>query len=719
LAPLPPHPKHILFKPTTPLADNFVAMAQTSERPPMTPAVPVSYVAAFRQSVGHLRQLIDTTFAGIATHGLVIVLLVLSTFAIWSSVSTSRLGQQAIASTLLSNHYASAAAAVAAEESLERKFRLEPSPNIRQRYQSAAADLITALENVRRAGAPEDEAIVGQVLTAHQPYLQAIERMFAAVERGDSAETLRIDAEEVDPRFEVIEKIVDRAAEDHHRSALAALVALRDREAFNARVTPLVFIAGLVLVALFSNVLYRTRAQLDQQRKQAVHESLHDALTGLPNRTLLNDRFELALRGSRRNGTGVGLLLVDLDRFKDVNDTLGHHYGDQLLVQVGRRIASVLRDCDTIARLGGDEFAVVLPGVEGLDAAFATAHRIHAAMLQPFLLQEVEIDAEASIGVALSGIHGEDTVTLLQRADIAMYSAKHNGAGVCAYDVAADPHSTERLSLLGQLRRAIERGELFLHYQPKVDLHSGALTGVEALVRWNHPERGLLPPGEFIPLAEHTGLIAPLTLNVLDMAIGQMRAWSDSGQPIPVSVNISARNLLDAKIADHIVALLDKHGVPPSLLALEITESAMMLEPQRARRLLDRMHELGVRLALDDFGAGYTSLAQLRDLPINELKIDRSFITALTAKAENSLIVRSIVDLGHNLGMHVVAEGIEDAATGAALNSFGCDMGQGYHLCRPTCAAEIQRWRAQRSTPATASADATVNSTATTTSPQP
>jgi diguanylate cyclase len=445
-------------------------------------------------------------------------------------------------------------------------------------------------------------------------------------------------------------------------------------------------------VVFFSSILRRTRAQLDQQRTKAVHDALHDALTGLPNRTLLADRFEQALRAGARTSSTTALLLIDLDRFKEVNDTLGHHVGDQLLAQIGPRLAGALRGADTVARLGGDEFAVLLPEVDGLEGALDVASRLRQALADAFGVEDVELDIDASIGVVISGIHGNDAQTLLQRADIAMYVAKQQKRGVVVYDPENDDHSPERLSLLGQLRRGIERGELFLQYQPKIDLKTREVVGVEALVRWQHPERGMVPPNDFIPLAEHTGLIGPLTMSVLNMALAQVKVWSDAGDHIPVAVNISARNLSDDAFAGKVKGLLVEHAVAATLLEVEVTESAVMLEPEKAARILNELHAIGIRIAIDDFGAGYTSLAQLKNLPISELKIDKSFILTMHSNADDAMIVKSMVDLGHSLNMKVVAEGIETAHAANTVADLQCDIGQGYHLCRPALAEALMQW---------------------------
>lgn len=427
-----------------------------------------------------------------------------------------------------------------------------------------------------------------------------------------------------------------------------------------------------------------------------MHDALHGALTGLPNRTLLADRFEHALRAGNRNASATALLLIDLDRFKEVNDTLGHHVGDQLLAQIGPRLAGALRGADTVARLGGDEFAVLLPAVDGLAGALDVASRMREALAQSFKVEGVELDIDASIGVVISGAHGNDAQTLLQRADIAMYVAKQQKRGVVVYDPENDDHSPERLSLLGQLRRGIERGELFLHYQPKIKLKTREVVGVEALVRWQHPERGVIPPNDFIPLAEHTGLIGPLTMSVLSMALSQAKVWTDGGHHIPVAVNISARNLSDDDFANKVKRLLDQHAVASGLLEVEVTESAVMLEPERAAQILKQLHAIGVRIAIDDFGAGYTSLAQLKNLPISELKIDKSFILTMHSNPDDAMIVKSMVDLGHSLNMKVVAEGIETAQSMNTLTDLQCDIGQGYHLCRPARAEALMHWYSQQ-----------------------
>ena len=426
------------------------------------------------------------------------------------------------------------------------------------------------------------------------------------------------------------------------------------------------------------------------------HRALHDELTGLPNRVLMSDQLEEALAGAERSGSRVGLLLLDLERFKEVNDTFGHHYGDELLRQIGPRLAGLLRGGDTLARVGGDEFAVLLRDVDRVDDATDVATTILAALAIPFQVEDVDLDVEASIGVVISGEHGRDAITLMQHADVAMYVAKAQHLGTFAYDPTVDAHSAAKLAMVGDLRRALQHDELVLHYQPKVNISTGELVGAEALMRWQHPEHGLVLPDDFVPVVEHTGLINPLTRYVLDTALAQARTWIDAGRLLPIAVNLSARNLHDDHFADQVAKLLAAHDVPAQLLELEVTESAIMIDPVRARQMLEQLSALGARISVDDFGAGYTSLSQLTTLPVSELKIDRSFVTTMTQDAGNAIIVQSVIDLGHNLGLTVVAEGVETEQDLTALADLGCDVAQGHHLGRALPIAAFDRWRAER-----------------------
>lgn len=627
--------------------------------------------------------------ARVAALGLVLVLVLVSAYVLWASVYTATVTEHALETSQLSSDYEAASRAVATEESLERKYRLEPGPDVLARFDAAAAELVQALGRVRIDGDATDAAEANDVLTAHAPYLRAIKELFVAVDRGDEAAVLIIDGERVDPLFISIQATTDSAAQAHKELSVSALDVLRRVERFTSTVTPLVFIIGLALVVAFTSVLRRVRKQLDGQRERAMHHSLHDALTGLPNRMLLADRFDRALDAGLRSHRTTGLLLIDLDRFKEVNDTLGHHIGDGLLALIGPRLATVLRDGDTIARLGGDEFAVLLPEVEGLAGAITIAENLNVALSEPFTVEGIDLAVEASIGVVVSGIHGSDATSLFQHADVAMYIAKEQGLGLFGYRPDLDVHSPERLALLGDLRHALDADEFVLNYQPQVSLTTGEFTGAESLVRWQHPTRGLIMPNDFIPLIEHTALVGPFTRRMLELALTQIRLWLDSGFRIPVAVNVSARNLVDDRFVADVFDLLDVHGVPPDMLGLEVTESAMMTEPSWALRTLVRLHERGIRISVDDFGAGYTSLGELKNLPVSELKIDYSFVLSMDTDVGNALIVRSVIELGHNLGLTVVAEGVETETVLGMLSADGCDIAQGFLLSHPVPPGEL------------------------------
>ncbi len=631
--------------------------------------------------------------------GLIVVLLALSAVAIGSSQLTQRAVRQASAADTLSDDYTSASAAVAAEESLERKYRLDPNATVLARYAEAADNLVAALQLVNKDGNAADRARVTAVLAQHRVYLRATEQMFRAVDDHDAAAVLKIDGEQVDPTFHAIASSIDAAAAAQHRTAASRLTSLSRAETLIAWLIPTVFFIGLLLVVLLTFITRGFHRRLEVERKNAVHDSLHDALTGLPNRTLLADRVTQALRSGERTGASTGLLLIDLDRFKEINDTFGHNYGDKLLVQVGPRLTAAVRAGDTVSRLGGDEFAVLLPDVRDAEAVTAVARTLLVALEQPFPVEGVVLDVEASIGVVVSGEHGNDVESLVRHADIAMYVAKAQQIGVFTYDREADGHTPEKLAMLGELRRALDRRELVLHYQPKVAVTTGQVVGAEVLVRWEHPERGLVPPDEFIPVAERTGLIGPMTSYVLDEALTQARIWMDAGRPLRVAVNLSARSLLDERLPRRLSRLLAAHHVPAGLLELEITESALMTKPARAQRLLEALSAMGVGVSIDDFGAGYTSLGQLQALPVTELKIDKSFVMTMTDELSNGLIVESVIELGHKLGLTIVAEGVENPEVLAALIGFDCDIVQGFHLCRPLPVAAFDRWYAARRDP--------------------
>ncbi|MEA2134650.1 MAG: hypothetical protein QOC68_2559 [Solirubrobacteraceae bacterium] len=450
---------------------------------------------------------------------------------------------------------------------------------------------------------------------------------------------------------------------------------------------------GIGLALLYA-VLFRIVARASRRLR---HLALHDALTGLPNRTLFHERVERAIKGMRPQRT-VAVLLVDLDRFKEVNDTLGHDHGDELLKVVAERLGGALREGDTLARLGGDEFAVVLTDLPHRGAAAETASRLHEALRRPFGLRGIAVELDASVGVALCPEHGRDVTTLIQRADVAMYDAKKSQGRIETYSIERDPYSPARLSLLGELRRAIEGDELVLHYQPKISLATDRVTGVEALVRWEHPEHGLLQPEHFVPLAERTGTIAHLTRWVLDAALRQCAEWRLTYPDLTVAVNLAAANVLDVGLPMMVQELLDEHGLPGDALECEVSEYTVMSDPQRVTEVLATLRGLGVRLSLDDFGTGQASLAHLKQLPLDEVKIDRAFVTSMADDDGDAVIVRSTIDLARNLGLEVVAEGVETESVLDALIELRCSSAQGFYLSRPLPAAELAAWLGNRPT---------------------
>jgi diguanylate cyclase (GGDEF)-like protein/PAS domain S-box-containing protein len=421
------------------------------------------------------------------------------------------------------------------------------------------------------------------------------------------------------------------------------------------------------------------------------HQALHDALTDLPNRSLLHDRLKQTILARQRASKSLALLIMDLDHFKEVNDTLGHQAGDLLLQQVGPRLRGTIRASDTIARLGGDEFAVLLPGADAGGASLV-ALEILQALDKPFIVEDHSLTIGASIGIALCPEHGEDAGTLLRHADVAMYVAKRSHAGYSIYAAERDYHSPSRLELKGELRAAIDREQMVLYYQPQVDFRTHCVARVEALVRWQHPERGLVLPAQFISLAEQTGLIDGLSHWIIDAALRQCKGLIDSGQEVSVAVNLSAQNLHDPRLPDMIGRLLSTRGVPPALLKVEITESSLMADPVRALKVLTRLSTMGVRIGIDDFGTGYSSLAYLKRLPVHEIKIDKSFVLHMAQDESDEAIVRSTISLGHDLGLLVVAEGVETPQTWTLLSDLGCDLGQGYYLSRPIPGNELALW---------------------------
>jgi len=431
------------------------------------------------------------------------------------------------------------------------------------------------------------------------------------------------------------------------------------------------------------------------ERKRAeerlAHQAKHDSLTGLPNRAQLQETMQRLTTSARSDDAQFALLLLDLDRFKEINDTFGHHEGDAILQQLGPRIGGAVRDIDMIARLGGDEFAILLAGA-GDTVAMLITERVLAALRQPLMMQGRPFEVRASIGVALYPEHGQDPGSLLQSADAAMYTAKRSHSECSLYT--ADPNGigARQVFLASELREGIARNQLLLHFQPKVDLKTMRPDGAEALVRWQHPREGLIPPDDFIPLAERSGLMKPLSLWVLEAALQQCRAWHQADLMLPVAVNLAPDDLQNEHLVETMVRLLELADVPPAWLTVEVTEGAVMTKPARAKDVLRRLREMGVKVAIDDFGTGYSSLGYLKELPVDEVKVDQTFVKDMAVDQRDARIVRSVIDLGHALGMQVVAEGVEDNTSLDLLTSWGCDFAQGYYVSRPLTAPEIMTW---------------------------
>jgi diguanylate cyclase (GGDEF)-like protein len=528
---------------------------------------------------------------------------------------------------------------------------------------------------------------------AYANYSRIVVEIMGAVGRGSSVQGY---SELASLAFAPLrDEVLDNVRQNEHRLA-EYLSEVDHRTAVQRTVSALSIPFCAVLFGICAAVLVGYQRRAERQAASRLHDATHDPLTGLGNRAMLRDKLRTAIEHTDTAGDQFCLMLIDLDRFKEVNDTLGHHCGDELLVGVAGRLVAAARDGDEVVRLGGDEFALVLPNIADRAAGLEAAARMLGALRQPMDINGITVEIDASIGVSMYPADGPDAPVLLQHADVAMYSAKRAHAGVAAYEPELDLNSANKLTLQSDLRHGIGRGELVLHYQPKVELATGRPSGMEALVRWQHPQLGLLGPDKFIPIAEESGLIELVTTAVLDQALHQVAQWRDAGDVLPVSVNVAARTLADAAFPDAVVAALQRHGVSPDLLTLEITESALIADPERANLVLERLREYGIDISIDDFGTGYSSIAHLRTMPPHELKIDRSFVMRMGEDPRDESIVRAVIDLAKSLNLRVVGEGVEDANAMAALRALGCDEAQGYHISRPLPAAQLIAWLRQQ-----------------------
>ena len=580
---------------------------------------------------------------------------------------------------------------------LEEELR-EANESLERRVAERTRDLEHANEQLRLLGSAVENAVEGVVIMRHVGGMDPLRITFvnhgfsritgytADDMRGRSLRHLHLPAGE-DHVFDTLFESVQR-----RQPFQAEVTALRPDEsayALEIHAMPVPANAGRPdhWIAILRDVSDR-KAHLDALK----HQALHDALTGLPNRVLLHDRIEQSILSMRRYGTPFALLFLDLDGFKEINDTFGHYTGDLLLTKVGIRLRAQLHANDTIARLGGDEFAIVLNDLAEAAAARHIGGKLLAALQQPFEIEEHKLVVGASVGIVHCPQHGADPTTLMRRADVAMYAAKTARTGTMVYDTQQDAHSPARIRLINELRGSIDDAHLALHYQPEIELASGRVARAEALLRWNHPERGRLLPDEFLPLIAQNELIDRIARWVLQTAIRDCREWADTGLDIGVSVNLSPHNLRDVHLPEFIGRALSHAGLPPSRLTIEITESGILEQQTLATGTFQRLRDIGVGLSIDDFGTGYSSLAHLRHLPFTELKIDRSFTNEMLANEHDAAIVRSTIDLGHELGRSIVAEGVETRDVLERLRKYGCDFVQGYFISPPLEKAALREW---------------------------
>ncbi len=425
---------------------------------------------------------------------------------------------------------------------------------------------------------------------------------------------------------------------------------------------------------------------------KAAHDATHDNITDLPNRILLMDRLEQAIQAGLRQQTTLALLIFNITNFKEINDTLGHYNGDRLLKQVVSRLQSAARKSDTLSRIDGKEFAILLPVIQKNEDITLFIKKIQTIFTEPFSIDKLTFEIQTSIGAAIFPEHGKDVDTIMQRANVALFAAKQRNQQYTIYSSDLDKQSPHRITMMGELRQAIENDELVLYYQPKIDLHTRRISGVEALVRWQHPEHGFLLPDEFIPMAERTGLIKLLSIWVLKQALSQAEKWHGQNLKLNIAINLSPTTFLDSDLPDLIIGMLALYDIPAEYIILEITEGSMIKDPDLAMEILNRLTSRGIKISIDDFGTGYSSLAYLKKLPVNEIKIDKSFVSDMLKNDNDAVIVKSIIDLGHNLSLNVVAEGVEDKKTVARLKSLGCDVLQGYYFSKALSNKDFLNW---------------------------
>ncbi|BCY08166.1 hypothetical protein L3i22_032540 [Actinoplanes sp. L3-i22] len=613
---------------------------------------------------------------------LAVVLLALAGYVLQGTISTTRATRQQSAALVVDEKFTEARIAVAMQEVNLRHYQVEPSVAVRSRFVQVAD---SAERNLTELGRSADERIrqdARSLLTGQVAYRLLAEQLIDKV-AGSDPDYMQFDRLQLTPAYYSLQNDVDAIARSYHEYAQQQVTMLRNTQGRLLVGTAIGFGAGLTLVAMIMRMILGYQRRLVERAADSRYQALHDALTGLPNRTLFQQNLQEALD---RAGDPVTLMVIDLDGFKAVNDTIGHHAGDQVLIEAGRRLAGQVGAPGVVARLGGDEFAVLIPSVTGLPEAVGLADRLVAELNRDFRVEGQLAAVGGSVGVALSPVDSADE--LFRHADTAMYRAKRRGGGVAVYDPGTDVNEQDdRMRLFADLRVLLETGDpdgqLQLWYQPQVRLSDGQVTAVEALVRWQHPTHGLVMPATLLPVAERGGLETALTYHLLAVAARQAAAWRATGWSCRVSVNVSPGALGDDRFAETVQATIVAAGLPAELLCLELTETGIMADSGSALRTLRRISESGVAVSVDDFGTGFSSLLQLRDVPADELKIDRTFVRNLAEGTPDAIMVRSATDLGHNLGLQVVAEGVEDLATLTRLREIGCDFAQGYLLSHP------------------------------------
>jgi diguanylate cyclase (GGDEF)-like protein len=626
------------------------------------------------------------------TAALASVLMALGAYTIIGTALTAQAVHDHSRALRVDADFSEARGAITLEEVNLRHYQVEPSSAVLSRFLQAADSVDTALHLAVQHGLPDADREATRLLNRQREYRTSAEQLIALVSDRDP-DSLSLDSLSVTPSYYTLQQDVDTVSRAYHASAQRQADAMQRAEVRMLIGTSVGFGVGLTLVGVIWRLVLSYQRRLVQDADASEHRSLHDPLTGLPNRRMFHERLTDSIRVSAdRRDDHVAIMIIDLDGFKAVNDTLGHQAGDQLLQEAGHRLRAGIRDGDLAARLGGDEFAVLLSGVTDLATAVEVAERLSDMIRHDFLLDVGAASVSASIGLAV-GTTGVADDELLRQADAAMYRAKAAGGGVAVYDQLLDAVAPEEMSLFGELRALLDTGDpenqLVLYFQPQIRIADGSVAGVEALVRWRHPTRGLLLPAAFLDMAASRGLEISLTYHLLKVAVAQAARWASAGNPMAVSVNISPRCLLHDDFLPRIRDAVTDVDLPHGTLQLELTESSVMLEPERARIVLRQVREEGILISVDDFGTGFSSLSQLRQLPADELKIDRSFVQGLARDVDGVVLVRSAIDLGHNLGLSVVAEGVEELEALAVLREMGCDLAQGFALSRPVPADEV------------------------------